>query len=73
VEADPADPQRARSDLYGRVVERLADEFGAVHVRTQEAFDRVLVSTSPTEWSSDRIHLDLPGHAVLAQAYLDLL
>ena len=73
VEADPAEPHRAMSDLYGRVVGKLAGEFGAVHVRTQEAFDRVLASTSPAEWSHDRVHLDLPGHAVLAQAYLDLL
>ena len=73
VEADPSEPHRAMSDLYGRVVAGLAGEFGAVHVRTQVAFDRVLASTSPAEWSHDRIHLDLPGHAVLAQAYLDLL
>lgn len=73
VEADPAEPHRAMSDLYRRVVEKLAGEFDAVHVRTQEAFDRALVATVPGEWSHDRIHLDLPGHAVLAQAYLDLL
>jgi len=73
VEADPAEPHRAMSDLYGRVVAELAGEFGAVHVRTQQAFDRVLASTSPAEWSHDRIHLDLSGHAVLARAYLDLL
>jgi lysophospholipase L1-like esterase len=73
VEADPAEPHRALSDLYGRVVEQLASEFDAIHVRTQAAFDRVLAVTAPGEWSHDRIHLDLPGHAVLGQAYLDLL
>jgi lysophospholipase L1-like esterase len=73
VEADPAEPHRAMSDLYGRVVGKLAGEFGAAHVRTQVAFDRVLAPTSPADWSHDRIHLDLRGHAVLAQAYLDLL
>jgi len=73
VEADPAEPHRTKSDLYGRVAQRLAAEFGAVHVRTQQALDRALATTVPSEWSHDRIHLDLPGHAVLAQAYLDLL
>jgi lysophospholipase L1-like esterase len=73
VEADPAEPHRALSDRYGQVVAALAGEFGAVHVRTQEAFDRVLASTTPSDWSHDRIHLDLPGHAVLAQSYLELI
>jgi len=73
IEPDPAEPHRVLSYRYGLAVGKLADEFGAVHVRTQVAFDRVLASTPPGDWSHDRIHLNLPGHAVLAQAYLDLL
>lgn len=71
VEPDRDDQQRALTDQYGLVVRKLADEFGAVNVRTQEAFDRVLVSTKPQDWSHDRIHVNLPGHAVIAQAFLD--
>jgi lysophospholipase L1-like esterase len=73
IEPDRSEPQRAESDRYGRVVRELAADFGAVNVRTQEAFDRVLESSKPTDWAHDRIHPDLPGHAVIAQAYLRAL
>lgn len=73
IEPDRAEPQRAMSDRYGEVVAKLAGQFGAVHVRTQEAFDRVLASTEPAAWAHDRIHPNLPGHAVIARFYLDLI
>jgi lysophospholipase L1-like esterase len=71
IEPDPQEPQRADTDRYCAVVAGLADEFGAVHVKTQQAFDRVLASTKPDDWAEDRIHPNLPGHAVIAQAFLD--
>lgn len=73
VETDRDDRQRSLTDQYGLVVRKLAEEFDAVNVRTQEAFDRVLVSTKPQDWTNDRIHVDLPGHAVIAQAFLHAL
>jgi lysophospholipase L1-like esterase len=42
-------------------------------VRSQEAFDRVLASTSSQDWAHDRIHPNLAGHAVLADAFLAVL
>ncbi|MBO4208777.1 SGNH/GDSL hydrolase family protein [Micromonospora echinofusca] len=73
IEPDRTEPQRAMSDRYGAVVRRLAVEFDAVHVPTQEAFDRALAHTTPTDWADDRVHPNLPGHALLAQAYLTAL
>jgi lysophospholipase L1-like esterase len=73
IEPDRAEPQRAQSDLYGAVVRRLAGELDAVLVDTQEAFDRVLVHTAPTDWADDRVHPNLPGHAVIAQAFLRVI
>ncbi|HEX6685453.1 MAG TPA: SGNH/GDSL hydrolase family protein [Candidatus Limnocylindrales bacterium] len=73
IEPDRREPQREMSDRYGEVVAKLAGEFGAVHVRTQEAFDRVLASTVSSQWAHDRIHPNLPGHAVIARSYLDSL
>ncbi|MEH1014304.1 SGNH/GDSL hydrolase family protein [Micromonospora sp. CPCC 206060] len=73
IEPDRAEPQRAMSDRYGAVVRRLAAELDAVHVPTQEAFDRVLAHTTAADWANDRVHPNLPGHAVLAQAYLTAL
>jgi lysophospholipase L1-like esterase len=71
IEPDRDEPQRAMSDRYGAVVRQLAGEFDAVLVRTQQAFDRVLADTKPEEWSGDRIHPNLAGHAVIAQAFLE--
>ncbi|HEV2067941.1 MAG TPA: SGNH/GDSL hydrolase family protein [Thermomicrobiales bacterium] len=70
IEPDRADPMRVRMDEYGQVARALALEFGAINVRTQEAFDIALVSTVPRDWADDRVHPTLPGHAVIAQAYL---
>ena len=70
IEPDRDEPQRAASDRYGEVVAKLAAEFGALHVATQQAFDAVLAASSPGDWADDRIHPGLPGHAVIADAFL---
>ena len=61
---------RAHIDAYIEVVHRLAGEFDAILVRTQAAFDIALEAQPPAEWAADRIHPDLPGHAVIARAFL---
>ena len=73
IEPDRADPQRAATDRYCLVAREIAAEFGAVNVRTQDAFDEVLRSTAPADWADDRIHPNRPGHAVIAQAFLRAL
>lgn len=73
MEPDRDEPQRASSDKYVTAVAGLADEFDAVHVRTQLAFDRALESTTPGDWALDRIHPSLAGHAVIAEAYMKAL
>jgi lysophospholipase L1-like esterase len=70
IEADRDEPQRAETDRYCAVVRRVAGDFGARCVRTQEAFDSVLSSTPAKEWADDRVHPGLAGHAVIAQAFL---
>lgn len=70
IEADPADPMRSRMDRYGLVARELAGEFGAVNVQTQAAFDRALQTTTSADWADDRVHPNLAGHAVIAQAFL---
>jgi lysophospholipase L1-like esterase len=73
IEPDRAEPQRAETDRYCKVVASLAGEFDAVHVASQEAFDRALMSSEPGDWAEDRIHPNLPGHAVLADAFLNAI
>jgi len=73
IEPDRAEPQRADTDRYAAVVAALAAEFDAVHVATQAAFDRALTVTAPGHWAADRVHPNLAGHAVLADAFLAAL
>jgi lysophospholipase L1-like esterase len=70
IEKDPNDPQLRDTTEFGQVARRLAEEFGAINVRTQEAFDTALESSASTDWAADRIHPNLAGHAVIAQAFL---
>lgn len=70
IEPDRSDPMRRHMDEYGQVARALAAEFRAVNVRTQEAFDVALESTSPSDWATDRVHPNIEGHAVIAQAFL---
>ncbi|GAA0715803.1 SGNH/GDSL hydrolase family protein [Dactylosporangium roseum] len=70
IEPDRGEPQRAESDRYTTVVAKLAGEFGALHVATQQAFDDVLACSPPSRWAADRIHPELPGHAVIADAFI---
>jgi lysophospholipase L1-like esterase len=73
IEPDHSDPQRAASDRYGEVVAKLAAEFGALHIPTQQAFDAVLAVSAPGDWADDRVHPGLPGHAVIADAFLSTI
>jgi lysophospholipase L1-like esterase len=73
IEPDRDEPQRAATDRYGLLAREIAAEFAAVNVRTQEAFDRVLTTTTNADWAEDRIHPNTAGHAVIAQEFLRAL
>ncbi len=70
IEVDLADPMRERMDAYGGVVQRLADEFDAVFVDVQAAFDRYLSKRAAGSLSDDRVHPNLTGHTIIAKALL---
>ena len=70
IETNHKDPFRERMDAYVACVHRLAAEFHAISVRTQEAFDKALRRQPSTFWSQDRIHPWPHGHAVIARAFL---
>jgi lysophospholipase L1-like esterase len=70
IEADRTDPMRKMIDEYGEVARGIAAHFDAIWVNPQTAWDRVLKSTPSEQWSADRVHPDLPGHAVVALAFL---
>jgi lysophospholipase L1-like esterase len=70
IDSNTSDPFRVKMDQYGQVARKIASDFGAINVRTQEAFDVALQSTTPDDWAADKIHPGAPGHAIIALAYL---
>jgi lysophospholipase L1-like esterase len=70
IEPNRSEPMRAEMDRYCAVVGVLAAEHDAVLVRTQTAFDAALAHTPAGAWADDRVHPNLPGHAVIALAWL---
>lgn len=73
IEADKSDPMRAAMDIYGGLVKTVADEVGAEFVDVQAAFDRVLETTTSTDWADDRVHPNAAGHQVIADVFLEAL
>lgn len=73
IEPDRAEPQRAASDRFVTAVAGLAEEFDAVHIPTQQVFDAALASTVSGDWAGDRIHPNLSGHALIADAFMKAL
>lgn len=59
-----------RLDGYLGVVARLAEEFSAVHVATQEAWLKVLRHVPPQQWCNEPVHPNAHGHMVIAHAVL---
>lgn len=70
IEADRTKPMRQLMDVYGATMSSMSDDFGALVVNTQAAFDAVLQHTKPRDWADDQIHPVPPGHGVLALAFL---
>ncbi|HEY2495222.1 MAG TPA: SGNH/GDSL hydrolase family protein [Paenibacillus sp.] len=66
------DPMRATMDIYSGVVKKIADEFNAIVVDTQSAFDslseHVYLSSLSNNW--DRVHPGQRGHMTLAREFL---
>lgn len=70
VDSNPQDPMRQRMGEYGAAVKEIAEEFEAIFVDTQAAFDRLLEHCHPASVAWDRIHCGPVGHMTLAQAFL---
>jgi len=70
IAADTSTPMRRMMDAYGLVARKIAAEFDAIDIRTQDAFDKVLETTTPERWANDKVHPYPPGHAVIALACL---
>lgn len=70
IEPDRRERMREAMDRYSGVVRGLADEFEAVFVDVQGAFDRYLAHRAAATLAEDRVHPNLTGHMIIAQAFL---
>lgn len=70
VESNLDDPFRKVVDGYRQVVRQLVQEYGALPVKTQDAFDRGLRHRPAEHWAEDRVHPTEAGHALIAQEFL---
>ncbi|MFK7851854.1 MAG: SGNH/GDSL hydrolase family protein [Akkermansiaceae bacterium] len=62
--------RRKATDQLGTVVARLAKDYDAVHIRTQEIFDSAAKAVSPEHWIWDGIHPLPQGHELIARNWI---
>jgi len=70
LEPDRKDPMRSRMDEYGAMVKKVARETSACFVDTQKAFDQFFAKGPSRGLCEDRVHPNLVGHQILADAFL---
>lgn len=70
IEANRNDPMRAQMDKYSEVVKNLAQDFDAVFVDVQAAFDQYLKHRPTQSLCGDRVHPNQTGHMLIARAFL---
>jgi lysophospholipase L1-like esterase len=63
-------PRRAATDRLRVIVERLATDYDAVHIKTQGVFDKAANALSPEQWIWDGIHPLPQGHELIARNWL---
>lgn len=62
--------RRGQTDQLRPVVARLAADYAAVHVKTQDIFDAAAEVAGPENWIWDGIHPLPPGHELIARHWL---
>ena len=70
-ELNKNDPMRAMKDEYDKVIESVAKDYNQVFVNCQKKADKVLEYQSSYMFTMDRVHPNLPGHFIIAKAFLD--
>lgn len=64
---------KAKRDIVDRlceIVPKLAKDYGAIHVKTQEVFDEAAGKVSPEQWIWDGVHPLPQGHELIARNWL---
>jgi lysophospholipase L1-like esterase len=63
-------PRRAATDKLRAIVEQLAKDYKAVHIKTQDIFDSAAKAVSPEQWVWDGIHPLPQGHELIARNWI---
>ena len=53
------------------IVKRLASDYQAAHLRTQEVFDTACEHTEPSHWIWDGVHPLPQGHELIARSWIE--
>lgn len=56
---------------YQEIAKKISDEFGAVWVPFQEAFDRAIELADGTYWAADGVHPSMAGAQLMARTWLE--
>ena len=70
MEPNRADAMRARMDVYGAIVKKLAEKYHCVFVDLQEAWDDLFRYMHPCNIAWDRIHPNQVGCMYIAKQFL---
>ena len=70
MEPNKSDPMRARMDVYGHIVKKLADRYSCVFVDLQRAWDELFKYMHPCNIAWDRIHPNQVGCMYIAKQFL---
>jgi lysophospholipase L1-like esterase len=62
--------RRASTDTLRLVVARLAKDYNAVHIKTQDIFDAAATIVTPEQWIWDGVHPLPQGHELIARHWL---
>jgi lysophospholipase L1-like esterase len=68
LEPNRQDPMREMMDRYGAIAREVAAGAGLTFVDLQAAFDHALTRLHPMELAWDRVHPNLAGHMIIADA-----
>jgi lysophospholipase L1-like esterase len=71
IEEDVESPRPLDVDAYNEIIHRLADEFDAGLIKTNEAFDRAVAVRPGALWTTqDGVHPNAEGHTLMALEFL---
>lgn len=62
--------RRRATDQLGVIVSRLAKDYNAVHINTQDIFDAAAKLVTPEQWIWDGVHPLPQGHEIIARHWL---